>query len=68
MLDVNLNGTPSYPVAAKLAEENTPFIFSTALEKEALSPPWNMRTALKKPFTEERLNAALTEALDAMLF
>ena len=67
MLDINLNGIPSYSVAAKLAADNTPFVFCTALEKEALLPPWNMRTSLKKPFTEDRLSAAIAEAIDAVL-
>ena len=68
MLDVNMNGIEVYPVAAKLAADNIPFIFSTALEKDALLPPWNMRTALKKPFSEEQLHAALKDAVDAILF
>jgi CheY-like chemotaxis protein len=68
MLDVNMNGIEVYPVAAKLAADNIPFIFSTALEREALLPPWNMRTALKKPFTEEQLHVALKDAVDAILF
>lgn len=67
MLDVNMNGVEVYPVAARLAADNIPFVFCTALERDALLPPWNVRTALKKPFTEKQLHAALTEAIDAIL-
>lgn len=68
MLDVLLNGVESYPVAAELAAANIPFVFSTALDREALSPPWNLRTALKKPFTDSELEASIKEVVDAILF
>lgn len=68
MLDVLLNGVESYTVAAELAAANIPFVFSTALDREALSPPWNLRTALKKPFTEQQLEASIKDAVDALLF
>lgn len=49
MLDVNLNGAQSYPVADALAERGVPFLFSTGYSDDSLREDYRDRPVLKKP-------------------
>jgi hypothetical protein len=55
MLDVNLNGTKSYPVADALAARGVPFLFSTGYSDHAMKEPYRNRPVLKKPFRPQEL-------------
>ena len=59
MLDVNLNGTKSFPVAATLAERGVPFIFATGYGAHGIEHPFGDRPVLKKPFQPDELVMAL---------
>jgi CheY-like chemotaxis protein len=59
-LDVNLNGTSSYPVAATLARRGVPFVFSTGYDANFLRAEYRARPILKKPFSYEELAEMLT--------
>ena len=59
VLDVNLDGELSYPVATVLEERSIPFVFATGYTRAALPELLRSHPVLQKPF---RL-AQLTEAI-----
>ena len=63
MLDVNLNGIKSYPVADTLAARGVPFVFATGYSDHALGDRFRDRPMLKKPFRYETLVDSLTRLL-----
>jgi CheY-like chemotaxis protein len=50
VLDVNLNGQKSYPVADALAARGVPFVFSTGYNKDSLPNSYQSFPVLQKPF------------------
>ena len=50
VLDVNLNGQMSYPIADVLAARGVPFVFSTGYHKDRLLERYRIFPALQKPF------------------
>jgi CheY-like chemotaxis protein len=60
MLDVNLHGEKSYPVADALARLGIPFVFSTGYGHHAERPEFSDRPVLRKPYIQNHLIAALT--------
>jgi CheY-like chemotaxis protein len=65
VLDVNLHGRRSFPVADVLARRNIPIVFSTGYGSQGLDVAWKDRPWLQKPFMAEQLAHALRTALDA---
>jgi CheY-like chemotaxis protein len=63
MLDVNLQGTNSRPVADALAARGVPFFFSTGNGGHHSMEGYGDRAILKKPFLYEDLAAILTGLL-----
>jgi CheY-like chemotaxis protein len=63
MLDVNLNGTNSRPVADALAARGVPFFFSTGNGGHHTMDGYGDRAILKKPFMDEDLAATVTGLL-----
>ena len=63
VLDVNLHGATSFPVADVLASRRIPFVFATGYAGRGLATPWNDRPWLQKPFAAEQLAQALRTAL-----
>jgi len=59
VLDVNLNGQKSYPVADALAVRDTPFIFLTGYNRESLPNRYQARPILQKPFEQSDLKNTL---------
>jgi DNA-binding response OmpR family regulator len=59
ILDVNIGRDLVFPIAAKLASGNVPFVFSTGLSPETLPVEWQGRPVLAKPVTQPALEAAL---------
>ncbi len=55
MLDVNLNGQKSYPVADALAARDIPFVFATGYSDHVTREGYPGRPVLKKPFKFEAL-------------
>lgn len=62
MLDVNLAGDRSFPVADLLVERNIPFLFATGYGRAGIEPAYRDRPVLQKPFRAAELLAAV-EAL-----
>jgi CheY-like chemotaxis protein len=65
MVDVNLDGRTSYPVADALAARGVPFVFSTGYRGQSLRDGYRDRPVLGKPYREAELVAILTELLHA---
>ncbi len=56
VLDINLHGQLSFPVAAVLAERAVPFVFITGYDDPVIIPPeFSERPVMAKPLDERRL-------------
>lgn len=60
VLDVNLNGTHTKPVADMLARLDVPFLFSTGYSDTGMGPDHAHRPKLTKPFKLKSLAEGLT--------
>ena len=60
VLDVNLHGKKSYPVADALMRRDIPFTFATGYAGSVLDEPYRRYPRCEKPFNQQRLIAALT--------
>ncbi|HJP99503.1 MAG TPA: response regulator [Rhodanobacteraceae bacterium] len=63
LLDVNLNGEPSYPIAGDLAKRGIPFVLSTGYGAKGLPAEFGDAHVLQKPFSLADLERALKTAL-----
>jgi CheY-like chemotaxis protein len=63
ILDVNLNGENTAPVAEALAARGTPFVFATGYGEHGLPEAFRDRPTLKKPFQMDGLDRSLQSAL-----
>ena len=63
ILDVNLKGETSYPVADVLALRKVPFLFATGYGTEAIPEKYRQRVVLQKPFRKQELEEALLRTL-----
>mgnify|MGYP001545754981 FL=1 len=59
ILDVNLAGVASYPVADALAAKGIPFLFATGYGTAALPERFSGRPILEKPYGRQQLETAL---------
>jgi CheY-like chemotaxis protein len=62
VLDVNLDGRLSFPVADALRERGVPFVFVTGYGSAGLEPPYNAWRVIKKPFDSATLRRAIESA------
>ncbi|RFB88824.1 hypothetical protein B5K11_25605 [Rhizobium leguminosarum bv. trifolii] len=65
VLDVNLAGQSSFPVAQILRDRGVPFIFSTGYGREGLPEEFMESPVLAKPFSAEALQGTVALALEA---
>lgn len=63
ILDVNLGGEKSYPVADALARLGVPFVFSTGYSDHGDRVDLEDRPILRKPYTREALCAAFARMI-----
>jgi CheY-like chemotaxis protein len=63
ILDVNLGGETTSPVAEALAARGTPFVFATGYGEHGLPEQFRDRPLLKKPFQIDSLKRMLDTAL-----
>ncbi|UZK67802.1 response regulator [Sphingomonas sp. M1-B02] len=63
ILDVNLGGEKSYPVADALAKRSIPFAFSTGCGDHGDRTDFEERPVLRKPYVQARLKAVVTQLL-----
>ena len=66
VLDVNLNGEKSYPVAEALSARGVPFVFSTGYDRKSLPDCYSDRPLLQKPFKLSTLKGTLDELLNGI--
>ena len=65
LLDINLNGENSYPVADALIARGLPFVFATGYNKDSAPHGYEGFPRLQKPFSIPELRDALTKLLIA---
>jgi DNA-binding response OmpR family regulator len=63
VLDVNLNGEMSYPIADALAARGVPFVFVTGYDKDRILDGYQSFPALQKPFHRSELRDILAGLL-----
>lgn len=63
LLDVNLGGVRSFPMAEALADKGVPFVFTTGYDESGLPDVWRGRPTLRKPFMMGEMAEALRKAL-----
>lgn len=63
MLDVNLRGERSFPVAEALQAAGKPFVLVTGYGSTILPPALRSAPLLQKPYRRQELGAALWDAL-----
>jgi CheY-like chemotaxis protein len=63
ILDVNLNGHQSLPVADALHRRSIPFIFATGYGSKIIRSPYQDIPTLQKPFELGELKLALSKVL-----
>ena len=59
VLDVNLNGRASFPIAEVLRERQIPFLFASGYGSKGLLDRWRDAVRIQKPFRGEDLAAAI---------
>ncbi len=59
IIDVNLDGKPSYPIAELLKERGIPFAFATGYGANGLNPKFAGTPVLSKPFARADLQKLL---------
>lgn len=60
IVDVNLNGQHTYPVAEALQARGVPFVFATGYGAQGLKDEWKQSPVLQKPFQPEDLTRAIS--------
>lgn len=65
VLDINLAGTQSFPIADVLRQRGIPFVFATGYGAEGLADRYRAETALPKPYDTAELAQAIARALPA---
>ncbi len=65
LLDVNLNGAESYPVAEELRRREVPFVFATGYGAAGIRPGCGQFATIQKPFEPMEVAEALRGALAA---
>lgn len=63
ILDVNINGGDTYPIAEALAARDIPFVFSTGYGRNSLRAAYHDRPILQKPFLQDDLKKLFAEML-----
>jgi DNA-binding response OmpR family regulator len=63
ILDINIHGKDVFPVAARLRELHTPFVFASAMDADRIGPEFSREQLITKPYTI----AQVQKSLDRML-
>lgn len=63
ILDLNLNGERTYPIAQALRARGVPFVFATGYGAAGVDEQWRHVPILQKPFEPHQLDAAIRAAL-----
>ncbi|MDX2275179.1 MAG: response regulator [Hyphomonadaceae bacterium] len=63
VLDLNLNGQRTYPIAETLRQRGAPFLFVTGYGAAGLEPGWEDEIVVQKPFQQHELELGIARAL-----
>lgn len=63
VLDIDLNGEDSVPIATELLRRSIPFMFATGFDAPEQARAFDSAPLINKPFTERELEDALRRAL-----
>jgi CheY-like chemotaxis protein len=63
VLDVNLAGTASFPLADILRERGIPFVFATGYSSEGVAAAYSNEPTLRKPYAPKDLERAVVKGL-----
>lgn len=63
IVDINLDGVPSFPVCDELARRKVPFFFLTGYDRIDIPEPFRLAPLLTKPVELRRFRSALTALL-----
>lgn len=63
ILDVNINGNDVFPVATRLRELQTPFVFATARDAAWIGDDFAQEQLISKPYTITQLQQSLDSLL-----
>ncbi|HET6632207.1 MAG TPA: response regulator [Rhodanobacteraceae bacterium] len=61
VLDINLAGEASFPVATALRERGIPFVFSSGYGDEGIPDAWRGEPVIQKPYDTKELLSALDQ-------
>ncbi|WP_116894155.1 response regulator [Pseudomonas syringae] len=64
ILDINIIGGNSFPIAAAIADRAIPFMFCSGYGRLGIPDAWLNRRCVAKPFSAEQLSEALSELLE----
>ncbi len=65
VLDVDLHGERSYPIADTLLSRGIPFVFTTGYNAEAVEPAYRAHPRFEKPLSGSALVAGLAAIIEA---
>lgn len=65
ILDVNLAGEMSFPIADAIARKGLPYLFASGYGRQGIVPAHSHRPVLSKPFSSGDLQSAIRSALQA---
>lgn len=65
VLDINLNGKLSLPIARSLTARGVPVVFTTGYEKSRDEPEIGVVARIMKPYSAATLKAAVQQAAEA---
>jgi CheY-like chemotaxis protein len=63
VLDLNLNGHRTFPVADELTKRGIPFIFSTGYGSDGVAPEYKNVRVVQKPFQDAELVEAVGKVM-----
>lgn len=63
ILDINLHGEPSFPVADSLIERNVPFVFTTGYDTSVIPRRFSHVVRCEKPVALKRIARAVGRAI-----
>jgi CheY-like chemotaxis protein len=63
VLDINLAGTHSFPIADILRQRGIPFAFASGYGADGLIDGYRQETALRKPYEEKELADVIARAV-----
>ncbi|MCI3945369.1 hypothetical protein BW686_05150 [Pseudomonas syringae] len=65
ILDINIIGGNSFPIAAEIAHRGIPFMFCSGYGRLGIPEAWVDQRCVAKPFSARQLDDALAELLQA---